>query len=382
MLHREATSGGVSRTRGQLHLNERSTRGPGRRVGRDRVLAAAIERMASADLADLLSFLGMRAVADEADVAPTTVHHHFANRDDNPKTNARLAAAVLDAALGLDIVRQTVDELAEMLDRPTLDIDDMAHLRAMTEANFAAIAADRALIAGRLVGALAASDDAVARGSMREHYGELERAYAAGLERLADHLDRDFDVARGFTATAMSVFCAALSDGLMMRHQFDPDDERIPIYGEIVLWLLEKMTVSRLVGEARGLVPTVDPDPAERWVPFVPELERRLGEDRARDMPVGRAIERHLHRVVDLVKAHPELGALPADPLPSLLVPLISESAEHLRPGLADSTAEALDLATTVMNLVLLRAVSHPEETTSDAVQRIADLVLEGILVR
>ena len=346
------------------------------------MLAAAIDRMASADLADLLSFLGMRAVADAADVTPATVHHHFANRDDSPKPNARLAAAVLDAALGLDIVRQTVEELDEMLERPELDIDDMAHLRAMTEANFTAIVADRALTAGLFVGALAASDDAVARDSMREHYAELERAYAAGLEQLADRLDRDFDAARGFTATTMSVFCAALSDGLVLRHQFDPDDERVSVYGEIVLWLLEKMTVSRVPGEDGGLVPTAAPDPAERWTPIVGDLERRLREDRVRGMPVGRTIERHLHRVVDLVKADPALGALPADPLPSLLVPIITESAEHLRPGLADSPGEALDLATTVMNLILLRAVSHPEETTSDAVQRIADLVLEGILVR
>lgn len=344
-------------------------------------MAAAIERMGSADLADLLSFLGMRAVADAADVTPATVHHHFANRDGNPKPNARLAAAVLDAALGLDIVHQTVDELDEMLERPVLDIEDIDRLRSMTEANFAAIVAKRALTSGLLVGALAASNDTVACESMREFYAALERAYAAGLEQLADRLGRDFDVGRGFTATTMSVFCAALSDGLVLRHQFDPDEDRIPIYAEVVLWLLEKMTVPRMHGE-EGLVPTADPDPAERWEPFAADLERRLGEDRARDMPVGRTIERHLHRVIDLVKADPSLGALPADPLPALLVPLITESAEHLRPGLADSPAEALDLATTVMNLVLLRAVSHPEETTSEAVQRIADLVLEGILVR
>ena len=157
-------------------------------------------------------------------------------------------------------------------------------------------------------------------------------------------------------------------------------------------------TVIDNFGDRSGLAAAV-------WAQFVPDLERRLDRDRSHEMPLARIVERHLHRVVDLCKAAPELtvvlleglmsqtirGGAPADdepadprtsaPIAALLVPVLQGS-PHLRPGLAATPAEAEDLAATITYLTMVRASSRPQETTSETVHHIMDVVFDGIVAR
>ena len=140
------------------------------------------------------------------------------------------------------------------------------------------------------------------------------------------------------------------------------------------------------------------------WARYLPDLERRLETDRERGLPLARLLDRHLHRVVDRCKADPALTSLllegvlgatirtgpprpddPRDPrwtvpLPSLLMPMLADAGSDLRAGAADTPDTAADLAATITNLVMVRCISRPDETTSETVQNVLDLVLDGIL--
>jgi AcrR family transcriptional regulator len=429
-----------------------------------------VELLEGADLADLLSFLGTRTVAEAADVRPATVHHHFHNRDGNPKTNARLATAVVQSVIRAEIGHQTVEQLSSVTADGFHDVDELRRLSALTAENLEALVADRAGVAGTFVVAAAAQNDADARQMLGEHYRALTRDYASVIAALAERFDRRFDEAKGFTPEAVAALAIALGDGLILRRQVVSRDVEPEVFGEMLIRLFEVVTttsddatplaetvterllggtgtlelpaesgldhgkrartasavrglydeagaaaitvtaVARRAGVSRGTVIANFRDrrglAAAVWARFLPELERRLVADRGRSLPVGHVIERHLHRVIDTAQAHRELTALvvdgllayairhgtpasadPADPrtlvpLPMLLVPVVTEYEPYLRPGVAGTPTEALDISTTVTLLTLIRGLARPQETTATTVQQVMDLLLYGILDR
>ena len=354
-------------------MNERSTRGTGRRVGRERVLAAAVDLLAGADLADLLSFLGTRAVAEAADVQPATVHHHFANRDDNPKSNARLAVAVLEAALD-----QGAEQRSPM--RPLRDVDDsgdvdeLAIWRSAMAYRMRELLDDHVGATAKLAAAAAARNDAAPRAALRERYDRNIAAYGTSFDELATRFGRRFDTDSGVTAEMMATVVGALADGLVLRHQFAPDAVDLEVFSETVVRMFEAMTTpvgatvsvsdavaerllsrrdtlalpadsgmnqskrneiadaaNRLYGRAGAAALTVTAVARESgvsrstvianfadrnglaasvWSHFIPELERELTADRARGIPAAHVLERHLLRVVERTREHADLSAL------------------------------------------------------------------------
>ena len=448
-------------------MNERPTRGPGRRVGRDRVLAAAVDLLAGADLADLLSFLGTRAVAEAADVQPATVHHHFHNRDESPKPNTRLAAAVLEACLPVDIAEATIRRMSAVSAAERFDLRDIAAISAAAAANLEALLENRIGSMAILVGAAASANDPTARATLADAYDEIARNSGSVLDELARNLGRRFDVESGFDPVSVAIVGRALADGLVLRDQFDPGRITPERFGDLALRLFEAVTTpadaddtddpvaerllrrtsmldlppdsgldlrkrSRIVDAVRRLYDThgaagltVTAAAAEAdvsrstvvanfgdrgglaavvWARSLPDLERRLETDRERGLPLARLLDRHLHRVVDRCKADPALTSLllegllgatirtgpprpddPRDPrstvpLPSLLMPMLTAAGTELRAGAADTPEAAADLAATITNLVMVRCISRPDETTSETVQKVLDLVLDGIL--
>ena len=451
-------------------MNDRSTRGPGRRVGREQLLSAATDLLAGADLADLLSFLGTRAVAEAADVQPATVHHHFHNRDESPKSNTRLAAAVLEACLPVDIAAATVRRMSEVGAAERLDLGDIAAIGATAAANLEALLEDRIGSVAIFVGAAAAANDPATRATLADAYDEIARNSGSVLESLAQNMGRRFDVEHGFDPVSVAIVGRALADGLVLRDQFDPGRITPERFGDLALRLFEAVTLpadadaddtddpvaerllrrastldlpadsgldqrkrSRIVEAVRRRYDTHGADgltvtavaaeadvsrstvvanfgdrgglAAAVWARFLPDLERRMETDRERGLPVARLLDRHLHRVVDRCKADPALTSLllegvlgatirtgpprpddPRDPrstvpLPSLLMPMLADAGNELRAGAADTPQAVADLAATITNLVMVRCISRPDETTSETVQKVLDLVLDGILV-
>ena len=438
-------------------VGEASGRGPGRRVGRDAVLAAAGELFDGAQLADLLSFLGTRAVAEAADVRPATVHHHFATVGDRTRPNARLASAVLEAAL-----TSTAGRVGPLGDAPSLP-----GLAAVAARCLEDLLADRRRTMAVLAGASVAGNDADVRAVMQVHYATMVAEHTALFEALALHAGRCFDAAAGHTAETVAVATIALADGLLVQHQVDLQHVCPEHFGALVVRLFESVTTlsdvegpatesitDRLLGRAelpaesgmdqskrtriveavrrlhaeagvagisvtavaraadvsRGTVIANFGDrnglAAAVYAQHVPQLERRLAADQARSMPLAQLMERHLHRLVDHCKSDPDLTAMlldgiigytirhgaptytePADPrgavpLPALLVPALLTAGDVLQPGVADTPAAAKDLAATITNLAMVRALSRTNETATETVHRVMDLVLDGILAR
>ena len=429
-------------------------------MGRDAVLAAAGELFDRAQLTDLLSFLGTRAVAEAADVRPATVHHHFATTGDRARPNARLASAVLEAALGSTAGR--VGSVGEASAAPTLP-----GLAAIAARCLADLLADRRRTMAVLAGASIAGNDAEVRAALQVHYAAMVAEHTALFEALAVHVGRRFDLAAGHTPETVAVATIALADGFLVQQQVDLRHVCPEHFGEVVVRLFESVTTlsdlegpvtesitGRLLGRAelpaesgmdqskrtriveavrrlhadagvagisvtavaraadvsRGTVIANFGDrnglAAAVYAQHVPHLERRLAADQARAMPLAQVMERHLLRLVDRCKSDPDLTAMvldgiigytirhgaptytePADPraavpLPVLLVPALIDAGAALRPGVADTPAAAKDLAATITNLAMVRALSRPNETATETVHQVMDLVLDGILAR
>jgi AcrR family transcriptional regulator len=160
---------------------------------------------------------------------------------------------------------------------------------------------------------------------------------------------------------------------------------------------VSRRTIIANVGDRNGLAAAI-------WSQLLPDLRAAVAADV--DLTAHRRISRHLHRMVELVRAHPQLtGALlagvlaytiehgpptgtdPADPrtlvpLPAILRPVLLDCAEVLRPGLVDDEVQATDTAALLTNTTLHLAITRPSLSASDVTGRICDTMLAGMLLR
>lgn len=444
-----------------------TSRGPGRRVGVGPLVDAAVERLLEADLADLLSFLTFATVADRAGVRPATVQHHFKKRSPDAKPNERIAHATVLRVIGGDEERATdnVERASavshELRKKPEAT---MQAFRSIAAATLRTNLANRATNRTTLLTAAVADGDPTAASILRDWYGEFAKSIEPLYERLIDAFDRRFDTEAGFDSHSYAVLLSALTDGLILRHRFDPDEVDPELYGEVVIRLFEACTVTGSAGDelpvdlrllhggvAHAPVPPgsgLDPDKRSAmvaaatalydarldtsdltgaavarlagvsrttvlshfadasglawavWGRFLPEFERHLQRDHDRGRPAVAVIERHLQRLAERAHEHPALTALafeaavryrtrsrtsgldPTDPqllvpLPHVLVPVIIDHADHLRPGL-DQIEPAYDLAVTLTDLTILRALADAQASPSDVVDQVMELAFDG----
>ena len=335
------------------------------------MLQAAVGLVEQADLADLLSFLGTRAVADAADVRPATVHHHFANPDKTAKPNERLAAAVLETVLDDNITSQAAEPLASATDKPALDPSDLRFMGQVASDNLRQRLDDRTQAVVTFLAAAAAANDPAAKAAARRDYERIRDSLVGVFDTLIVLLGRRYEP--GWSSEQVALFGNALSDGLVLHHQYDPEGVDPDRYGELC-WRLWETVTSPADGDApvdpvtERLLGHVDPlglpddsglDQTKRariidavralyddggagalsvsaaareagvsrgtvlanfgdrnglavavWARHVPELELRLEADRQRRIPLARLLERHLVRLVDRCAEDRELSGM------------------------------------------------------------------------
>lgn len=344
-------------------------------MGVDPLLDAAVAQVEEADLADLLSFLTFASVAQRAGVRPATVQHHFAKRDSDAKPNERLAQAAVLRLIGGERMRATdgvsraSEAAGELRTRPETT---MENFRTIAAATLRANLADSGKCRATLLTAAAAGTDATAASILDDWYGEFAKVIVPLYSTLVDAFDRRFDTEAGFDPRSYAVLMSALVDGLVLRHQFDPDAVDPEVYGEFVVRSFEACTIeqtgvetapvdARLLRRQRIHAPvppgsTLDPEKriavfdaagaiydadgvagltiaavarlagvsrstvtshvgdvsglaAAVCARFLPDLERRIQRDHDRGRPSIGVIERHFARVAEIVQEHTELSA-------------------------------------------------------------------------
>jgi hypothetical protein len=430
-----------------------------RRIGRDALVEAGANLLSAPKLADLLSFAGVRAVADQAAVRPGTITHHFptvssANRRPNPV----LAEAVARRAVsrGLPETGHTIDALP--IELANLANGDASALRRLARAMADDLVAHRdargqSFLTAYFACVAVAPHDPDAARIVRDYYASVEQAFAGLFEALAEVLGRRF--VGGVDAKIVGVALWALAEGYAVRHRADPDNVDPDVFADMTMRLFDSLTTDAanpqdpygpedlfvprdlcphhvrhvlvasarrlydrlgrwdLVSEAevateacvgRAVVVTTFPEwsglAAAVWSAHLAPLSEALGLDRK--LPLDQVLERHTERLTAAARAHPQLAAAYLEgvvrvsmtrgevderdhtdpratlPLHQLLVRVLYDHHDELRPELMDSPASTLAFAALVTRHAIWLALSEPDLTTSRIAALLVSFALDG----
>lgn len=336
-------------------------------VGTDALLQAGAELLTAARLQDVLSFVGVRAVAHRADVMPGTVTHHFGsgprhNRRGNPQLAEGVARHAL-MRLGIERVRNGVARLRAEIEE--LRAGDEGALRRFARAAAGALERDRdesrlphqhALHACLL----AAPQDPVAAELLRSYYAEADEQMMEVYEGLTEATGRQ--LAPGVSARDLTVAMSALVDGFIIRHRFDPTETDIELLADAALRLFQATTTDRRTRRHPSPADLLEPpgegeldedakdavvlaaqdlyDESFDWdavtlaavadrakvnradvrahfgdehglaaavlMRYIPFLERAIERDRL--LPVERVLTSHLQRLIEIVREHRQVS--------------------------------------------------------------------------
>jgi AcrR family transcriptional regulator len=432
--------------------------GPPRRVGHNALIEAGADLLSGPKLADVLSFAGVRAVAERAGVCPGTVTNRFpSGARANRRSNPQLAEAIARRAVsrGFPERGHTVDALPVELGR--LAQGDSEALDRIARAMADDLVAHRdqrgeSFLTAYFACVAVAPRDPVAARIVREYYAAVETAFEGVFEALADCLRRRF--IDGMDARRAGIALWALAEGYAVRHRGDPDSVDALEFAVVSMRLFEALTTDRSSPEAPTttrdvVVPLRAPDRSDRaavvaaahglyergsrwdavtpmilaaetglgrrtvaaafpvagglaaavWSRYLAPLRDELNADRHRS--VGTVLRRHAERLAAATRAHPLLAGAylegvvraatrgplderdPVDPravlpLPDLLVRVLYDHADVLRPELTATHKAALAFGAVVTRTTIDLALSDPVSSATEVAGTVVGLTLDG----
>ncbi len=258
-------------------------------MGREALLEAAVLLLDGTTLADVTARAGVRAVAEQAGVSPSTVSHHFSTRGTRSATNGALAETLIE---------QTLDRRLAITDSTRRKVADLALAAATSNTApgmevLAQIAASniedwtqpqaRVMLTARYLAYAAAGADPRARRILAARDARLRDRLVLPYQTLFGLLGRAW--IEGWDEERFAVVTSALADGFIMRHRFDPSLAPPALYGEVVVHLLDAVSIEQPIVDQplrRHLAPlprtsTLDPHKRDAIVNGAVQLYNEAG---------------------------------------------------------------------------------------------------------